>query len=238
MARIGLYTDREVIAVGLERILHPDHRLEVFALDFLALTLPVLQGKSAPEALIVDAPPEAARTIEQICAVDRHIPVVYWERDTASEPALNALGSGVQGVLLDTTPAQDILACIETVSKSGVWVPPSIAQAVVSTRQCRLTRREGQLMNLVAQGLRNKEIASKLGICEGTVKVYLSRLFDKLEVSDRFELALLALRQGVSLAPAPQRASVRVDEDARPRSVFLPKTHDRWTPGPHAPHAL
>jgi DNA-binding CsgD family transcriptional regulator len=57
-----------------------------------------------------------------------------------------------------------------------------------------LTQREGQLVTLLSQGLKNKEIATTLMISEGTVKVYLSRLFQKVGVKDRFELALFGLK--------------------------------------------
>src|SRR6185503_15843601 len=57
-----------------------------------------------------------------------------------------------------------------------------------------LTQREGQLVSLLSQGLKNKEIAVTLMIGEGTVKVYLSRLFRKVGVKDRFELALFGLK--------------------------------------------
>ena len=64
----------------------------------------------------------------------------------------------------------------------------------MSARRYSLTRREGQLVSLLSQGLKNKEIATALTISEGTVKVYLSRLFQKLGVKDRFELALYGLK--------------------------------------------
>jgi hypothetical protein len=67
-------------------------------------------------------------------------------------------------------------------------------------------------MGLLAQGLRNKEIAWSMGISEGTVKVYLSRLFTKVGASDRFELALLALRNVVA-------GGASVPERDRDRSV-------------------
>ena len=65
---------------------------------------------------------------------------------------------------------------------------------LASTNRIALAPRERHVTGLIAQGLSNKEIAWSLGITEGTVKVYLSKLFDKLGVSDRFELALVALK--------------------------------------------
>jgi two-component system nitrate/nitrite response regulator NarL len=70
-----------------------------------------------------------------------------------------------------------------------------------------LSPREGQLVTLLSHGLKNKEIGAALRITEGTVKVYLSRLYDKVGVQDRFELALYALRnRGIGQLPITQTA--------------------------------
>jgi DNA-binding NarL/FixJ family response regulator len=58
-----------------------------------------------------------------------------------------------------------------------------------------LTQREIELVRLVAEGLRNKEVAFRLGITEGTVKIHLHRIYDKLQVSSRIELANYARRE-------------------------------------------
>ena len=67
--------------------------------------------------------------------------------------------------------------------------------ALLTARPINLTRRESRLVKVVSRGLKNKEIATELGISEGTVKVYLSKLFDKVGAKDRFELALFGVRQ-------------------------------------------
>ncbi len=73
------------------------------------------------------------------------------------------------------------------------WIP-NIVATLKASRQIQLSRRERQITGLVLEGLANKEIAWQLGLTPGTVKVYLSRLFDKVGVAGRYELALLALR--------------------------------------------
>ncbi len=75
-----------------------------------------------------------------------------------------------------------------------MWFEKALTDSIMSARRYSLTRREGQLVSLLSQGLKNKEIATALTISEGTVKVYLSRLFQKLGVKDRFELALYGLK--------------------------------------------
>jgi two-component system nitrate/nitrite response regulator NarP len=86
---------------------------------------------------------------------------------------------------------------MDAVVAGGRWVDPEIAER---TRQAEakaasappLTRRERELVELVRQGLRNRDIAAELGVTEGTVKVYLHAIFDKFHVENRTELALRA----------------------------------------------
>jgi len=83
--------------------------------------------------------------------------------------------------------------------------------------------RRRDLITLLAQGLKNKEIATALGLSEGTVKVYLSKLFLKLGVKDRFELALVSLRN-LQYGAAPATP-------AQLRSLFLPTEYRPGHPG-------
>src|SRR5215469_8270102 len=219
MAIITLYTERHVLALGLEQVLTPNHRLIKVSLE-----LPASGVAARGDVAILDG--AGVDAILRLRRENRQVAIVAWERSDASEPALSALSSGAQGVILDSSSPNDVLACIDTVLKGTAWVPPAIAQAAVSTRQCRLTRREGELLSLVATGLSNKEIAYSLGIAVGTVKVYLCRLFTKLGVSDRYELALLALRQANGASAQTIRAAI--PEPVSLNSVFIPRRMEDW----------
>ncbi len=222
MAKIGLYSDREVFGAGLRQAVLPMHELVSLGLDFHTES-GNLFATLAPALLILDAPPErSSEMIRFLRSAEPDLPLIVWERVSSSEPALSALRSGVQGVILDCTTAAEVVACIDTVLHGGIWVPPSIAQAVVSSRSCHLTKRESQLVSLVTQGLSNKEIAGKLGISVGTVKVYFSRLFDKLEVSDRYELAVIGMRQAGTVHVDAVRSSQGANTISQ--TVFLPRT--------------
>jgi two-component system nitrate/nitrite response regulator NarL len=102
-----------------------------------------------------------------------------------------------EGMVLKTSDPQLLTECMDAVTAGERWIDPEIAQ---STRQAQdraasappLTRRERELVELVRQGLRNRDIASELGVTEGTVKVYLHAIFDKFRVGSRTELALRA----------------------------------------------
>jgi len=102
-----------------------------------------------------------------------------------------------QGMVLKTSDPGLLLECMDAVTAGRSWVDPEIAER---TRQAEakaasappLTRRVPELIELVRQGLRNRDIAAELGVTEGTVKVYLHAIFDKLQVENRTELALRA----------------------------------------------
>jgi DNA-binding CsgD family transcriptional regulator len=86
------------------------------------------------------------------------------------------------------------------VIEGQIWIDKEIA-SVSAPRRVSLTRRERDVVGLLVQGLANKEIAWQLRITEGSVKIYLSRLFSKTGATDRFSLALLALKNVGTFAP-------------------------------------
>ncbi len=123
-----------------------------------------------------------------------HAKIVLWVHTISTELALQAMSLGVRGILRKTLPIETLLRCLTRVNDGELWFEKALTDSIMSARRYSLTRREGQLVSLLSQGLKNKEIATALNISEGTVKVYLSRLFQKLGVKDRFELALYGLK--------------------------------------------
>ncbi len=162
--------------------------------------------------------------------------VIAWLASISPEVALTSLELGARGVLGDRCSERDILQCVRAIRTGGTWVPEELNTALLTRRVCKLTPREAELIALLTSGLRNKEIAYSLGITEGTVKVYLSKIFTKLGVSDRFELALFALR---SLGVLPSQSGQQLEPTAGPqmraqsfpRSVFPLRPSSQWMAG-------
>lgn len=110
---------------------------------------------------------------------------------------LQAAELNPDGMVLKTSDPGLLMGAMDTVVAGERWVDPEITER---TRQAQaraasappLTRRERELVELVRQGLRNRDIAAELGVTEGTVKVYLHAIFDKFRVDNRTELALKA----------------------------------------------
>ena len=142
-----------------------------------------------------------------------HVTVVLWSRSIPVEFAYQAARAGVRGVLHRPCTVEELRHCVDTVAEGGTWFDNALLSAFLGSRSVSLTRREAQLVTLLAHGLKNKEIATELAVSEGTVKVYMSKLFQKLGVKDRFELALYGLKNVM-----PERSSGNV----QPARILLP----------------
>jgi two-component system, NarL family, nitrate/nitrite response regulator NarL len=112
-----------------------------------------------------------------------------------SAQAMPLQESGVQGVIRRDATVAALTACLERVSKGNRWFDPDFEPFAQHGRRAHLTKRETELVRLVLAGMSNKEIGSYLCITEGTVKVYLSKLFRKVDVRDRLELAMYGVRR-------------------------------------------
>lgn len=143
---------------------------------------------------------------------------------TASEDKnefVQAMKLGCSGIVLKQTSADLIVKSIRKVHGGEIWLDSHTTAAVMrqfataaetasapSTRareRSPLSTREREIVGLVAQGFKNKEMAEKMFISEQTVKNHLHNIFDKLGVSDRLELALYAIHKGLHLSSPSER---------------------------------
>lgn len=112
---------------------------------------------------------------------------------------MEAKALGVDGMVLKNADPAYLLDCLDRVGAGGSWIDPELAARAQELSQTfggagrpPLAPRERELVRCVQKGLRNREIAAQLGVTEGTVKVYLHSVFEKLGVSSRTELAVRA----------------------------------------------
>ena len=142
--------------------------------------------------------------------------VVLFTGSESKEDFVEAMKLGCAGILLKHSPASLIAKSIQKVHEGEIWLdanttaavirqfaaPPDLtapAQGTSKTPRDRaqLSQREREIIVLIAQGYKNKEIAEKMFITEQTVKNHLHNIFDKLGVSDRLELALFAIHNSL-----------------------------------------
>jgi DNA-binding NarL/FixJ family response regulator len=150
--------------------------------------------------------------------------VILWMEGISSEFVRQAIDAGVRGILNKNSTMETCLQCVRQVAAGQMWLEEELSMRLLCARTVKLTPREGQLVGLLTEGLRNKEIAWRMKITEGTAKAYLTRLYQKTGASDRFELALFAIRNltimprggsGDELGPAFRPASLAKVKTAR-----------------------
>jgi two-component system nitrate/nitrite response regulator NarP len=217
--KILLYSSDQILPLGLRSLAasQPGEHEVRAARKALAFVHELESGP--PDVILIDQGVESrAEAINLLRLKCPHVPIVLWVRDISIEQASQALGLGVNGILMRNLPVEKVFACLQAVVTGETWYDDELTKGILDHRPTRLSRREGQLTALLSQGLKNKEIANELGITEGTVKVYLSRLYGKLGVKDRFELALTSLANFSGswngLDHAPRRLVIRKEAAA------------------------
>jgi two-component system nitrate/nitrite response regulator NarL len=129
--------------------------------------------------------------------------VIVWGVSMSEAEALRLVQTGAHGVIHKTAELDAVLTCIRTAAGGNTWMEEALfreKERVARASRPHLTPREEEVMELVEQGLKNKEIANTLGIRPGTVKIHLKHIFEKTGVHGRYGLALSGLREKGLLA--------------------------------------
>jgi DNA-binding NarL/FixJ family response regulator len=226
MARVLLFTDEPVLARGFIGIVSSVPGFDTVSVCHTTAELAETVPKLTPEVLLIDLTPDV--TFGVLTQLQRDLPncrIILWVRTISTELAYQAMELGVRGVLRKTLAPELLLKCLSKVCEGELWFDKSLTASFLSAKMVALTKRESQLVALLSQGLKNKEIAATLQISEGTVKVYLSRLFQKVGVKDRFELALYGLR---NLQNMTGEASADASQQPKSSGRARNPAHAQW----------
>jgi DNA-binding NarL/FixJ family response regulator len=154
-----------------------------------------------PDVTVVDLRMPGIDGVELIGRIRAHAPearvlvLTHYEGD---EDISRALKAGARGYLTKETPGEDLVAAIQALHAGERVLPPALAARIARRETHRpLTPREQAVLELVARGGSNKDVACKLELSERTVEVYVSSILRKLEASSRTEAAVIARRRGI-----------------------------------------
>jgi DNA-binding NarL/FixJ family response regulator len=187
-----VYTDDTVLGCGVESILSEVQRFVVKLAPYdISQLLPAVSALQ-PHVLLLDLIPGVTLgLIGQLRRVAPATRFILWGRCFSDELICHAREIGVSGFLQRGIPREKFVRDLVTMARGETPVEPTLP---ATATKIELTRRESQLVELLVQGLRNKEIAACLGISTGTVRIYLSKLFVKTGARDRFEVAVFGLK--------------------------------------------
>lgn len=199
MARIFLVSADSIVLTGFRHVLAAEPDMTVEAVHTGVTGLLADPGVRPGDVAVIDHDClDGGGQLREIRQALPHTRIVLWVHGIRVEQAYRAMQSGVEAILRRALSPELQVKCLRKVAQGELWFERELLQQFVGMRMNRLTPREEQLVALLARGLKNKEIAERLFLSTGTVKVYLSRLYKKLGFKDRFELALYGLNHLLS----------------------------------------
>jgi DNA-binding NarL/FixJ family response regulator len=199
--RILIVDDHPVVCIGLTRMLSAHSGLEVIGSAPSGEEALAIVQQNRPDVLLLDLRMPGMdgiavmHALKRIDAPPRVIVITSFEKD---EDIYRSIRAGAQGYLLKDTTESEMVAAITVVDAGKRYIPRHIA-ARLADRMLRadLTGRELQILEMLAHGSTNKQIAQALEISDNTVRHHVNNIMDKLQVSDRTEAVAIAIRRGV-----------------------------------------
>jgi DNA-binding NarL/FixJ family response regulator len=208
--RVLIADDHPIFLGGLEQLIAAEPNFELVAkCSDPDLVLPTVLEHS-PDVILMDLQmpkKNGLMLMRELGEAGVKAPVVMLTGSINDDEVLEALRLRVRGILLKELAPQQLFECLSAVHAGGQWIEKStIARALEKMLRHEqatqaaltvLTRRELDLVLMVANGLSNKGIAEQLNITDGTVKAHLYSIFQKLQLSNRVELTLYAREKGL-----------------------------------------
>ena len=201
MTKILLADDHPMIRTAIEVLLR-DTDFDVVGMAATGEEALAEVAALAPDILLLDLQMPGGGGMEVLRKVRSNGPkpkVILLTAAIDDSSLIEAKALKVQGMVLKNSDPAYLLECLDRVRHGRGWIDPELADRLKQLDEGQtyaghppLAPRERQLIRFVREGLRNREIAPKLGVTEGTVKTYLHAVFEKLGVTNRTELAMRA----------------------------------------------
>lgn len=211
--RIVLCSDRPVLRAGVARLISEWLLAEVREAGNRNEFIHSLIEEQPGLAFVDLAAGFDLSLLEEMQDAARGCHFVLMGRQLTPELLHHITESGCCSVVCETAPLELFHATLLAAESGQSRIDASVLPEGYTEERIPLSPREAQLVALLAQGMKNREIADALNLSVGTVKVYLSHLFNKLHVKDRFELALYALRNMSTLGAGLKPAGLRHEEE-------------------------
>ncbi len=213
MIRIILCDDQEIVTEGMQLILRSSAGIDVVGIAHDGAEAVDLVTKLHPDLVLMDLRMpimngiHATRQIRQQFPDTKVLVLTTYDDD---EWVFDAVRAGAAGYLLKDAPREQIITSIKGTVAGLTHIDPKVAgklfnfvshPASAATTDSALTadlsQREIEILKLIADGLSNTDIADRLHLSKGTVQNYVSNIFVKLDVTDRTQAAIIALRHGL-----------------------------------------
>lgn len=199
--RILIVDDHPVVCAGLTSMLSTQPGFEVMGSAASGEEALTILKRNSPHVLLLDLRMpgmDGIAVLHALKAIASPPAVIILTSFEKEEDIYRSIRAGAQGYLLKDTSESEMVAAISTVDAGERYIPRRIS-ARLANRMLRadLTGRELSILELLAEGSTNKEIAGSLNISDNTVRHHVNNIMDKLKVSDRTEAVATAIRSGI-----------------------------------------
>ncbi len=205
--RVFLLDDHELVRMGLRQLLETDPEIEVVGEAGTAAAALARVPALKPDVAILDARLPDGSGIDvcrQVRSADPSIKAIILTSFDDDEALFAAIMAGAAGYILKQTTGQDLLSAVRHVSAGGSLLDPQVTERVMQRLRDgdpsepvelkSLTAQERRILELVAEGLTNKQIGERLFLAEKTVKNYMSNVLSKLGLASRTQAAVFATK--------------------------------------------
>lgn len=221
VTRVGLIDDDSLVRAGLAMILGADPGIEVVGQGADGSEAVPLVHKHRPDVLLMDVRMptlDGIAATKAVAALPSPPKIIMLTTFDMDEYVFQALEAGASGFLLKDTPPQDLARAVHVVAGGEAMLSPTVTRRMLShfsdanpgSRQERhpgldqLTERETEVLGAVGAGLSNAQIGMRLFMSEATVKAHVSKIFAKLDCTNRVQIAIIAHEAGLSDLDADQ----------------------------------
>ncbi len=209
--RVLIVDDHAIVRKGTRALLTTEAGIEVVGEATDGREAVAEAQRLDPDVILMDLVMPGMDGIEAIGAITAEQPearILVLTSFAADDKVFPAIKAGALGYLLKDAGPEDLVTAIRQVWRGESWLHPTIARKVLQEVSSPasdqpptaepLTEREVDVLQLVAQGLSNQQIAEELVITEGTVRTHVSNILGKLHLASRTQAALYALREGLA----------------------------------------
>jgi RNA polymerase sigma factor (sigma-70 family) len=213
VTRVLIADDEDLMRAGLIEILTADPGMEIVGEASTGREAVERARRLAPDVVLMDVRmPDldgiaATRELSEVAPGTRVLILTTFEQD---DYVFGALRAGASGFLLKRARPEELIAAVQTIAAGDSLLSPSVTRRVIDrmakqptpeladqTKLERLTPREREVLEVIAQGLSNREIAEALGVEESTIRTHVKRILMKLGLRDRIQAVIFAYETGL-----------------------------------------
>jgi DNA-binding NarL/FixJ family response regulator len=198
---VVIVDDHPVVRDGLNAMLSAEQGIQVVGEAGTGAEALELIEKLRPDVVVIDLiMPDLTGTevIRRVCANSSDISFIVLTSVAGDEDIYKSLEAGARGYLFKDMARKELVQAIRAVKTGERYIPHAVGGRIAENLpRTGLTHREIEVLQMLAEGLRNKEIAERLGVADATVYAHVKRILEKLNVSDRTHAVTVGLRRGI-----------------------------------------